>query len=534
MGAYDNVTVVEITAGRHGVWGIRNSHRVPLGGLAGLRNATLEDGTWRTGAGATKLGVAIGQSVMAAYDYFPDVVTQHLLAAGADGKLYKDDAGGAGWVAAASGLGVTNSVPHFSVGGNEAVGRARRAFFADRVNVPQVMVGNAAAFTAISNPHSDWAGLNQPGFFALGQGYNWAGGNLNNQHLIYRSKIGDHEDFKTDPRVWILGPDQNEDRVVGGLFYKVGMVFFKYPEGVYFMDMRDPDDTQWHPQRVAIPGAAGPRCFVPWEDDVLWISPDGSWHSLNATQATGSFRASDFSYKKLGQFAKEQINLALLEQADVVYYSDLRKVILSHAAIGQTTKNRRLELDLTQREEVGDNWLTWDRDRNETLLMRRKPGGGGRSVPVIADETGQFWSLDARDRSKNGAGYRFEWFLRDTDFGQLLQGFSGRPKNLVFLQLIFDPVSKATHTVELWIDGRKRQTITFTLGGGGIVLDDPLRAVLQPFSPGTATFGSSTLRPTPRRRLKGQAVSLALRGYSTGNREDVAIAKILIGLKRAS
>ena len=96
----------------------------------------MEDGTWRTGGGATRLGSSFGAAVtgMAALDFWPDTATQRALAYGDNGSLYKDDGAGGGWVTLASGLTTSGAVPMIYEAGAEAAGRNRKAIFPDRVN----------------------------------------------------------------------------------------------------------------------------------------------------------------------------------------------------------------------------------------------------------------------------------------------------------------------------------------------------------------------------------------------------------------
>ena len=141
----------------------------------------------------------------------------------------------------------------------------------------------------------------------------------------------------------------------------------------------------------------------------------------------------------------------------------------------------------------------------------------------MGDAVGQLWMLDDATRSADGAGYGFEWFLKDTDFSEVVPEWSGRKKNLRFLQLEYDPRGTSTHQVSVYADGVLRQTIAFTLDPRGEVLP-----VTLPFM-----LGMETLVATPRRRLRGHGTRIALQGLSSGANHDVSIARVLIGLEAA-
>ena len=515
---YDGVPVIQIEAGREGQWGLRNRNAIPLGGLITLRNATLEDHTWRMGGGAVKLGDAIGTlTIQAAIDFWVNATTQRTLVALSDGSLRKDNGSGASWASLASGLTTSGQVSHWTLGGQESAGRARKAFHCDRVNAVRVLSGDGASMTTLANPPADWSGANQPGFSLVARGALWAGGNANAPHRLYRSLVADHEDFLTFPyNLEIAGPGE---RLVAGLPYKGGILLWKYPEGVYFVDLADPSDQAWRYYQVGQAGCRGPCNAALVEDDVIWIDPNGGWHAISATQATGSVRASDLSMRKLGSWFRDTVNRDEFATAQLVYYANKQEVPFACAGQGQTAKNRRVVLDVG-RPEQGARWHYWDRDRNECLFLRKV---AGVQRLAMGDAVGQLWMLDDATRSADGAGYSFEWFLKDTDFSEVVPEWSGRKKNLRFLQLEYDPRGTSTHQVSVYADGVLRQTIAFTLDPRGAVLPVTLPFVL----------GMETLVATPRRRLRGHGTRIALQGLSSAPNQDVSIARVLIGLEAA-
>lgn len=517
---YADVTPIEIQAGREGLWGIRNRNMVPVGGVIELRNATLEDHTWRTGGGATVLGVTLGAGVTigCGIDYWPDSVTQRTLAAGSDGNVYKDDGTGNGWIQVKSGL-TTGGNPFWVLGGAEAAGRNRKAFLCDGINRIQVLSGDGGvgSMTNIASPPADWSGANQPTGLCIHQGYNWGYGNANSRHTLYRSLQGDHEDFLTTPYSLNVFPGESQ-YISAALSFKGGMLVWKYPENVYFIDTADPNPSNWQIKRVGRAGAPGPACCTLLENDAVWVAPDGSWHLISATYAIGSVHASDIAYRKLSSIPREQLNLSKLSAAQLVYYSQKQEVHLACAASGQNAKTRRLVLDLNRQQDLGERWHIWDRDQNETLFLRKAVDN--TLVPVMGDNIGQVWLLDQSVRSKAGAGYTFEFFMADTDFSPFAPQWAGKWKNLRYLQLEWDPRSAATLSIEVWLDGVQRQSIAFTMASSGLVL---------PFTlPGL--FGAQTLQVSRKRRGLGRFKRLALRGVSTVAGADVSITRLIVGV----
>lgn len=526
---WDNTPRIEVVAGRHGFFNLLGVGRIPLGGAIILRNMTLGDYTWRTGGGAARLGVAITGTpqIVHAIDYWPTPDRQRNVAVGGNGTIYKDDGTGRDWASLVSGIAQGGgAVPHFSIAGAEAAGELRKLFYVDRRNTPRVLVGDAAAMAAITRPPADWAGTSQPGWMAAHQGYNWGGGNINAPHTVYRSLASNHQDFLTSPYTLITGPESREQYTVSGISYKGGLVVGKFPVGTYFIDTStDLDPLHWTAQLVALPGWAGPHSGGVVEDAVVWMAPDGSWHSLADVQGIqkASIRASSLSYRKLTSWPAQNVNLGLSALSDFVYYSDRQELMLSYARIGSVRMDSRLHLDVNNKDEVGENWVQWDRDLNSCLFLRQLPGG--RTIPVFGDYAGQLWLLDQESRDADGAGYTSEYMMADTDFSMLYPRWAGRKKNAHFLQLEYvSPNFSFDKTIEVWLDGQKTQTIPVTLKAKGALLPAATPIALAPVP----------LQLTPYYRLYGQFTRMAIRGLSEAVDGDMNITKLILGCELAA
>ena len=530
--AWDRVPRIEVQAGRHGFFSINNSNRVPLGGLITARNLTLADYSWRAGGGASKLGTAIAGTpqIIHAIDYWPTPGRRRTVAVASDGKIYKDDGLGGDWaslVALAQGIQPGGqAIPHLSIAGAEAAGQSRKLFYVDRLNVSQVLVGDAATMVAITKPAADWAGVNQPGWAVAHQGYFWAGGNRNAPHTVYRSLASDHQDFKTQPYTLICGPLSLQQYTVAGVEYTGGLIVGCFPVGTYYIDTStDLDPLKWTAQLIALPGWAGPHAGGVVEGDVIWMAPDGSWHSLVAAQigiAKASIRASSLSYQKLTSWPQQNMNLGASAESDLIYYSDRQELMLSYPGIRSAQVDHRLHLDLNNKDEVGPNWVQWDRDLNSCLFLRQLEGG--RTIPCFGDYAGQVWLLDQLDRSKAGSAYTAEFLMADTDFSMLFPTWAGRKKNARFLQVEYVATSKFDMTLEVYLDGVKKQTITVTL--------KPIGAAL----PATLPFqlGPGALQLTPYERVLGQFTRLAIRGSASVAGGDMNVTRLLLGCELAA
>ncbi len=518
---WDGVTPVKLLLGKEGLFGLKNTDRVPLGGLIVLRGATLEDNTLRTMGGAEKLGAVVtgAPQLLAAIDYWPTLAQQRTVVMGSDGQLWKDDGTGNGWVSLLAGLTVAGAVPHFTPGGGEVLGNARLLFYADGHNPERVLTANGAAFAALTAPPADWAGTNRPRAFVIHEGYNWGFGAANAPHLLYRSLNTNHQNFTGTPFAVPIFSGEGE-YLSGGLSYKGGLLLWKFPEGVYWYDTRNADTTQWRAYKVGVGGMPGPDCCALTEDDVVWIDPYGGVHMVSATTATGSVRAQDLAYRKLGRYIPDNLNREQLVKANLIYYSDKQKLLLACSAVGSTAKDRCLEIDLNAKGEVGERWVPNDRDTNEALFLRKE---SGVLHPAMGDDVGQLWRLDRPTRAKDGAAYTFEWWLADSDFATLVPGWAGKLKNLHYLQVLHVPQSAVTHSIQVWRDGLMKQTLDVALSGGAVALP-----VVLPF-----TLGADMMQSTVPRRLLGQARRLSFRGISTVIGADISLSGLIVGVSLA-
>jgi hypothetical protein len=511
--SYGNVVVIPIVLGREGIYGLRNADKVPIGAAKLLRNASLEDRTFRTEGGATSIGAAVGSIGRAAIDYWPTTSQQRTIAFFADGTIRKDNAEGTFSTTLVSGLS-DSGVPMFVRGGSEALGNNPKIFMANGVDAVRVLSGDGATMSAISRPPADWSGTNQPRSLCVHAGYLWGA----QGDRVYRSRLEDHEDFLTFPYQKPIEPGVGE-YITAMASYKGFLVIWKYPLGVFILDTSNPSDSQWGTAQVGQAGTPGPLTWTKMENDILWVDPAAGWHLLSATEVAGSMRASDISAKKLGSFMRDRINVAQLTSGQLIYYAQKAVAMLAAHSPGSTNKSVRIGFDVLESADVGERWTYGDRDRNECLFTRKE---GNFEIPAMIDQNGKLWELDRSSRNADGSAFTFLWELWDTDFEQLLGSqVAGYKTAGRFLQIEYEPRTEATHTVTVVRDGRSSQTINFSLEASPSTLPAVLPFVLSTSAP---------LR-TPQKRLKGVAYRWSFSGFTTSSGADLALMKLLVGVE---
>ena len=217
------------------------------------------------------------------------------------------------------------------------------------------------------------------------------------------------------------------------------------------------------------------------------------------------------------------MNLAALSAADLVYYAARQETMLAHAPLGTASKTRRPHMDINNLKEAGGpNWLTWDRDDNEALFLRKT--SSTVQIPAMVDSVGQVWVLDQVARIANGMAYTFEFFMQDSDLSVFEPSWRGRKKHGRFVQVEYVSTSTFQLTLEVWLDGALRQTIQVQLVGASSSLPQNL-----PFQ-----LSGLNILMSPYYRLLGQFRRIALRGYVSVPNADCVITRLIIGAELAA
>lgn len=468
-------------------------------------------------------------------DYWVNSTTQRLLALGSDGIVYKSS--GAAFTPLAMASVMTNNPGMIVIGGQEAAGRNRKAFFFDSGNTRiQTLTADGVATTdfggwdTATNIPLDWA-TNPPRGGVIHKERLWCWAPNNAPHNIYASKLRDHENFKNAvggllEYVQEIGTGKGL-RIAAAVSFK-GMLFVgKYPQGIYYLDDTDVDYLNWRWNLVsdAVGVADSPNSMIVLDDDVAIVDPSGHVHFLSAITQQG-VATSDMTAKfNLQQWTKENVNLNQLHKMSSCWYGGKKVLFLGVCSIDQTSNNLRLMLDFSNAFDEGQTVRVSysHRDINRVLATRRDGLTNGNLRPIFGDDDGKIWLMDQDAKIKVGvpnAGLaRYQY--NPTDFSHLDGSLANKRKIFDALTIVFNPTGSWNLAVDSVIDGRYQETLYFSMGGAA--------SVLGTFALGER-LGGGTIT-TSRRRMTGHGYWLSLGGYVASEGHDFSVAKHLVNFR---
>ena len=390
-------------------------------------------------------------------------VGQRIISATTAGTLLKERADNLDAVTLSSSLSQVARPGRFVQGGKEAAALNRKLFYFNGVDSVRVLSGDGATVSVITSPPTDWATTNQPFNGTIHRSRLAAWGNLNDPHRVYISDPDDHEDFTTPEATSLRVASNVGDRLVGGVSFNGVLFLWKHPRGIFYIDDSSLNPSEWvvFTKSEAIGCAASQYAVLPMDDDVLFLAANGTFHILSAVDTLGGVRDSDLGYHLgIAKWLRENLNLAKLDQASSVWYSDKKVALFGVPGTGETTNTLTLKFDfagVTQGHPIKFSYT--ERDFPDALAIRRSDTDGVER-PMLG-ESGFVFLLDQAARNKEDLAYTGTYQTPHLDFSHVDADLEYTKKNYDALELIMEPVSAGTLTVEVYVDTVLRETLTF-------------------------------------------------------------------------
>lgn len=519
--------VVNLPIGRHGLQGSKNLSIVDPDDLLVADNLTFQSGTIQKEGGVNEYNstaITGTPNILGGWDWNHDGGTQRMIVVTDDGDILKDSGGGTFGTTLASGLTVVDGqgdpiVPIFVEGGKEAAANDRKLFIFTGVNPVQVLSADGATTSALSAPPADWSGANQPSFGLIHEGRLWAGGNSNDPHRLYYSDSSgtvDHEEFVTsDAGSFAIYPGEGE-RLVGAVSFRGGIVCFKHPRGIYFVDTTDPTLANWKVSRITNGvGAHWTGLIAHTYNDIAFVDETGEIRLISATDAFGDVSTdsiSDIHY--MSEFIRDNLNLSQAKQWRLQWYPTKRELHMACTRSGSTTNDARLVVDFNDRQlprfrfsPINNPVSLWLREVNDVPELT----AGGND--------GKVYRLDQDGRSNNGVGYSGRFQTPHHDFGFLDPKLAYTRKQGHFLEIVVEPKGNWNLSVDVLWDNTTTETIQFNLGTTG--------AALGSFVLGTDALGTEQVL-NKKRRMVGSGRRLSLLGYNSGDSQDFSLSNMMV------
>lgn len=439
-------------------------NRVPSTALIRAINLQYYNGVLEKEAGSTRFNSSVLPSgVVGLLDWWPDPLTQRLIAVCRNGRIYRFRLGALPYTEVTPSDTSPNTIVCdeqmvFVPGGNEVTANPRKIFIFSQ-SIPQVISGDGVTRHKMSAPALDWTGMNQP-----------SGGVVHRRRLVafmghntYFSSSTDHEDFTSVNSATIPCYSGEAEKIIALVVYKGALFAVKFPFGIYQLIDTDPDFTNWYYGKIdGELGASSPHSIAAIINDVLIANASGSISSVTSTLNFGNLKTGEVLYLLRNEnFMREETSQQGLSKRHAIYYSDKKRFIASYQSASGFTNDLLLNIDFNDAALPKVSWST--KDQANCLALRKDYLGVRR--PIYGSEDGYIYLMDQKDRLVGSSAYSFEFQTPHLDLGFLNPTIADQNKNFQFLELDYEPTGDFSLSIDCYVDGRLMKTLEFNLSG---------------------------------------------------------------------
>lgn len=511
---------VKIPLGEFGLLTDIAPDKAPPNSLINAKNVSFQNGTIQKAPGVIKWNSsALPASVVAVHDWWPDTVTQRMIAVTSAGAIYKgrDRQFGS---ALNTGLGALTPNCVFAEGGAEAATRSRKLFlFTGGLTNPYVLTADGTAFAAIASPNTDWTVGRYPKFGVIHRGSLWAFAG----QFSYMGDSANHENFASNTTTYeVYAGEGGELR--GAFVYKGRLFAFKDGGFVYALIDEDVDSDNWFWQKVASNfGLSAPNAIDEVLDDLFAGNTTGTITSYAATQKLGNIEAADLVQQlQFESHLRTNASKNGLAEQHMLYYAEKKWLFATYRSAYLTYNDMLIVFDFSREQVTRPSY--WVKGNPNCLASYLDVNQIER--PMYGDRNGFVMLMDREDRSEGGTAYTGDFQLQHIDFSHVNQALGGMEKHFDFLQVHYIPESSGDLSCDYFIDGRYIDTITFPM----IRYTPPELNVL--------VLGTDRLRQanqeTATRKLACSGKTFSARFYNAGNNQSFQIAAVTVMFRPGS
>lgn len=460
-------------------------NRVPATDLIDTNNVQFLNGFIEKSPGSLPYNQsALPSGVVGIFDYWPDTLTQRIVAVCRNGKVYRYTNGYLPYAeitaaADASPAALTVDAQTVMVAGGYEVTNNPRKLFIFTQSALQVIQGDSLTRRLMTKPALDWSNSNQPSFGIVHRNSLWAFGNRNNPHTIYRSNALDHEDFQSASANFYTIDSGRSEKLMDAIVYKGALYVIKYPAGLYQLIEDDPSPANWYFSLIQTEfGSASPHSSAAVINDAFIANQNGMISSATAVLAFGNLKAGEVLYELRNEnYVRENMSQAGLRGRQATYYSEKHLFTATYQSAGGVLNDRILYIDLNNPQLYKVYW--GDKDQANCLALKKDSLGIQR--PFYGSDDGFIYEMDREDRFVGTKSYEMLFQTPHSDMGFIAQSYQtvgtsnqyigDMTKMFEFLELDFEPTGDFDLNVEVIIDGRSAKTMTFNLNGNRSTLD---------------------------------------------------------------
>lgn len=344
------------------------------------------------------------------------------------------------------------------------------------------------------------------------QGKQWAAGNWAVPYRLYYSVTGNPEDWTSTGSGSIDIDPGDGDRIVGLFSWRDELWVFKGPHKLSIHRIAGATPSSFS-RKTFIEGisAANQSCIFPMGDDVGFVSPRGTVHTLKTTSNYGDYVQSYLNYPILS-WCRDNMNQSRYQywQASTDFLRGYS--LISFALSGTTNNTRCLMLDwrfLAQGDPY-PRWSLWDFGSFATLGYGLDTSN--RSRIFAGGYDGYVYLLDQSDRTHNSTSINCNVTTPFLTYGSELA-----TKTISVVSVGLAPKNTNSATFGYTRDSNTEQTTTFTQNAG---------AILGTFLLGTDTLGGSRFTQRFIDELDGDFRSIQYRLNDNTLASDIEIHNI--------
>lgn len=492
---------------------------VPRGALIRATNVSYETGAITKARGSLRYnsGQVLPSSIIALVDYWPNVSTQRMFAACANGSIYRDIGDALFSSASAITTGLLGLTPKagFVTGGQETLARDKKLFFYSGTNQLKVLTADGVTFEDVENPAADWTTPNYPKFGFIHRNRLWS---FMGQRA-YASDSGDHENNTSNNLTQAIFPGEGGE-LIGGHVFKGRAFVFKEGGFVYYLDDQDADSDNWVWRRLASNfGLSSPHGILEVIDDMLAVNESGSPVSYNAVNALGDIESADvLRLLQVEEYFRTTTSNSGLEYLHAIYYEAKKQAFFTWRTTYRTTNDMLLHLDFNKTQSPRMSY--WTKDSAECLAMRKEADKISR--PMYGSSDGYVYLMDREDRLVGGSAFTGEFKTGHMDFRWMDERLAHKNKLFDYLALEFIPQGAWNLEVDVYIDGGFSETLTYSMD----VRDDGLDDFTLDLDPLGREESQTVIKPL---HGSGRRISFVFR--QAGSNQNFALTSIDVGFR---
>lgn len=516
---------VTISFGQFGLLTDVTPSELPPNAFLSATNITMTNGHPQKAPGTLKYNTtALTDQIVGMFDYWPDPVKQRLIAATADGKIYRDT-GSRGFnlnAAIATGLGTLNPNSMFVEGGKESGAANKKLFFfSDGLNQVKVLNGDGITFVDIENPSTDWVSPNYPTVGLIHRSRLWMFQGQN----FYASDAADHENFTSNFLAGQVFPGEGGS-IRGAYVFKGRLFAFKDGGFVYYLEDSDTSSANWFWKKLASNfGLSAPNAIVEVINDMLAGNTSGTVTSYAATQKLGDIASADiFNLAQMENYIRHNLNKTGVQQMHAMYYPEKKQAFFTYKTTYNVANNALIVVDFNA---ASPRIYVWEKGTPQCLGLRKDKNGIER--PMYGDASGYVHLMDYEDRSEgvtdgDGSGTAYTGSFRTPfmDFRFVDPTLAQKQKHFDYLSLEFVEEGDWNVEVEVFIDDKFSETLTFPMNIRNVHLDG--------FELDTDRF-TGTLTQTFTQPLHGTGRRISFHVKQAGNNQSFQITSMTVGIR---